>query len=227
MRGAGGGDLLEVGDAEVGLEQRVHKDRALQARLGLQLGEQAVDVVDVPGALDLRDHDDLELVPDLPHQFGDVVEHPRRGELVDARPQRGVAEIHFPAHLDQTGAGGELAIDGHRVLEVAEQDVHGGGDVGDLGHHLLVREVQEVDHPGGLEGDLARRLGGVDGEGLEEVAGVTQVGSPGFRFLGRGGRCDTGKACRPAPARGVCPMAAPGRAGAWAYPERYRLGPAQ
>ena len=37
-----------------------------------------------------------------------------------------------------------------------------------------VREVHEVDHPGGLEGDLAHRLGRVDGEGLEEVAGVAQ-----------------------------------------------------
>ena len=32
-----------------------------------------------------------------------------------------------------------------------------------------------MDHPGGLERDLPRRLGGADGEGLEEVAGVAQV----------------------------------------------------
>ena len=50
-----------------------------------------------------------------------------------------------------------------------------GAISGDLGDHLLVGEVQEVDHPGGLEGDLAGRLGRVDGEWLEEVAGVAQV----------------------------------------------------
>ena len=45
-----------------------------------------------------------------------------------------------------------------------------------------VREVQEVDHPRWLEGDLARRLGGVDREGLEEVAGVAQ----GLSWVGSG-----------------------------------------
>ena len=51
---AGGRDLLEVDDAERGLEDRVDEDRPVELRLGLELGEQAVDVVDVPGALDLR-----------------------------------------------------------------------------------------------------------------------------------------------------------------------------
>ena len=154
------------------------QDRPLEAGLRLELGEQAVDVVDVPRALDLRDHDDVELVADLGDQFGQVVEHPRGGELVDPRPQLRVAEVHLAADLDQAGARGELAVDRDRVLEVAEQDVDGGRDVGHLGDHLLVGEVQEVDHPGGFEGDLASRLGGADGEGLEEVSGVAQVGSP-------------------------------------------------
>ena len=46
-------------------------------------------------------------------------------------------------------------------------------DVGGLGGHLLVREVEEVDHPRGLERDLAERLGGADCERLEEVAWVS------------------------------------------------------
>ena len=70
-----------------------------------------------------------------------------------------------------------LLFERHGVLEVAEQDVDLRRDVGHLRDHFLVGEVQEVDHPGRLEGDLARRLGGVDGEGLEEVAGVAQCGS--------------------------------------------------
>ncbi len=84
------------------------------------------------------------------------------------------AEIHFAArHLDQPGAGGELVFDWHRVLQVAQQDVHLGRDIGDLGHHLLVGEVEEVDHSGRLEGDLAGGLGGADGEGVEESSWIT------------------------------------------------------
>src|SRR3954467_10270721 len=55
------------------------------------LGEEAVDVVDVPRALDLRDHDDLEALADLGHERRDVVEGPRRFERVDPRPERAVA----------------------------------------------------------------------------------------------------------------------------------------
>src|SRR3954465_3023380 len=44
-----------------GLEDRVGQDRPLDSGLGLELGEQAIDVVDVPGALDFRHHDHLEL----------------------------------------------------------------------------------------------------------------------------------------------------------------------
>src|SRR5438093_1623600 len=61
----GGGDLLEVRDAERGLEDRVDEDRPLQAGACLELPEQSVDVVDVPGPLDLGNHHDLELVADL------------------------------------------------------------------------------------------------------------------------------------------------------------------
>ncbi len=62
------------------------------------------------------------------------------------------------------------------------------GDLRHLGDHLLVGEVEEVDHPGGLEWDLAHRLGGVDGEGLEEVAGVSQVGRLLLKVVLRGDR---------------------------------------
>jgi hypothetical protein len=73
---------------------------------------------------------------------------------------------------DQALARGLLAVDRDRVLEVAEQDVGPGRDVGRLGDHLLVREVQEVDHPGRRERDLGERFGRPDGEGLEEVTGI-------------------------------------------------------
>ena len=79
------------------------------------------------------------------------------------------------ADADQAVARGLLAIDRHRVLEVAEQDVDGRRDVGHLGDHLLVGEVEEVDHPRRLERDLEDRIGGADRQWLAEVAGVSHV----------------------------------------------------
>ncbi len=111
----------------------VEHDRALDAGLRLELGEQAVHVVDVPRTLDLRDHDHGELVADLGDDLRDVVEHPRRLERVDAHPQGGVAEVDVAADGDEALAGGLLALDRHGVLEVAEQDVDLPRDVGRLG----------------------------------------------------------------------------------------------
>jgi hypothetical protein len=44
---------------------------SVEAGLGLELGEEAVDVVDVLGALDLRDHDHVERVADGGDDRGD------------------------------------------------------------------------------------------------------------------------------------------------------------
>ena len=49
------------------------------------------------------------------------------------------------------------------VLEVPQEDVDGRRDVGHLGDHLLVGEVEEVDHPAGLERDLEHRVRSADG----------------------------------------------------------------
>ena len=46
------------------------------------------------GALDLRDHDDVERVADLGDRGGEVVEAPRRVEAVDPGPELGVAHVH-------------------------------------------------------------------------------------------------------------------------------------
>ena len=93
---AGAADLLDVGHAAGGLEDRVDQDRPGDAGLGLELGEQPVDVVDVLGALHLRDHDHVELLADLGHQRGEVVEHPRAVEVVDPGPQLGRPEVGRP-----------------------------------------------------------------------------------------------------------------------------------
>src|SRR5215213_358370 len=170
---AGGGDLLGVRHPLGGLEDRVDQDRPLEPGPGLELREQAVHVVDVPGALDLGDHDHGEALADGGHEPSQGVQHPGALERVDAGPQLGLAELHLGAHADQAIAGRLLAVDRDGVLEVAQQDVHLGRDVGRLGDHLLVREVEEVDHPRGPDGDFPDRLRGADCERLEEVSRVS------------------------------------------------------
>ena len=76
MRGLDATDLLDVGHSPGGLENGVDQQRLGQSGAGLELGQQPIDVVDVLGALDLRDHDHVETVADLADQRGQVVEHP-------------------------------------------------------------------------------------------------------------------------------------------------------
>ena len=84
-----------------------------------------------------------------------------------------VAEVGLLGHLDEALAGGDLVVDRDRVLEVAEQDVGLLGHVRDLGRHLLVRGVEEVDHPRGPERHLEI------GSGAPMASGLTK--SRGFR----------------------------------------------
>jgi hypothetical protein len=121
---------------------------------------------------------------DLGDEGGEVVEDPGALQRVDAGPERGAAEVGLLGGLDQALAGGLLAVDRDRVLEVAEQDVGLAGDARRLFDHLLVREVEEVDHPRRGHGDLAKGLGGADRLGLEEVSWV----SHGRKSNGRGDR---------------------------------------
>ena len=84
------GDII---DAFGGFEDGVDQDRLLDAVLGFELREKLIEIMDVPRALDLRQHDDVELLADCGDDLGDVVEHPGRVERVDARPQSGFAEV--------------------------------------------------------------------------------------------------------------------------------------
>src|SRR5690606_28705103 len=135
-----------------------------QTGLGLELGEQAVDVVDVLGTFDLRDHDHVERRTGVEHGRGQVVETPRRVEAVDPRPELGVAEVDGAGGLDEPGPGGLLVGGRYAVLEVGEQHVDGGREVGQLAAHLLVVGREEVDDPARPHGDLAHRGRSPDGE---------------------------------------------------------------
>src|SRR5437762_1010656 len=169
---ARGADLLDVGDTERGLEDGVHQKRAPELVARLELGEEAVGVVDVPRPLDLGDHDDLEPIADLADQPHHVVEEPRAVEAVDARPERRVAEVDLAADADEALACVDLAIGGNRVLEIAEEDVGLRRDVRQLGGHLRVGRVEEVDHARRLHRDLERRHGPAEPERLADFPGA-------------------------------------------------------
>ena len=73
---AGAGDGLDVLDALGRLQDGVDEDRLVQRVLGLELGQQLIEIVDVPGPLDLGQHDHVELGAGGRHDLQDVVETP-------------------------------------------------------------------------------------------------------------------------------------------------------
>ena len=177
MRGLARADLLDVGHAAGRLEDGVHEERLGQPGLGLELGEQAVDVVDVLGALDLRDHDDVERSPtsvtavmrsSSPH--GESRELTRVQSWVSPKARRsGRPRPGRPGRPPCRSAGTPSS-------RLASSTSTVGGDVGDLGHHLRVRRREEVDHPRRPDRDLPDRLGRADGQRAEEVLGAAHAG---------------------------------------------------
>ena len=99
-----------------------------------------------------------------------VVEHPRRVERVDARPQAGRAEVVRLRHGDEAGARRLLGVGRNRVLEVAEHHVDLRDQLRHLGAYLLDVRRHEVDHALQLDRQLAQRRRRADRERLEEVA---------------------------------------------------------
>jgi hypothetical protein len=120
----------------------VDQQGALQLRPRLQLGQQAVHVVDVPGAFDLGHHDHLQHVPDLSHQLGEVVQDPGALQGVDPSPERRAAQIGLLGDLDQPLPGSLFFVRGDGVLQVSEQDVGAPRHLRHLGRHLLVGGIE-------------------------------------------------------------------------------------
>ena len=79
-------DRLDVVDALRGLQDGVDQDRPFDRVARFELREQLIEIVDVPGALDLGQHDDIKLVADGRDELGDVIERPWRVERIDPRP---------------------------------------------------------------------------------------------------------------------------------------------
>jgi hypothetical protein len=153
----------------------VHLQGFLDVVLGLELGQQAVDVVDVPRPFDLGDHDHVKLVADRRDDREQVVEDPGAIEAVDAGPKGRLAEIVLLRDIDQPFARRLLVGRRDRIFQVAQEDIDLRDEVRDLGTHLLQLRREEVNHavrPRGHRGGRLRRAGG---ERDEEGSGITHA----------------------------------------------------
>ena len=126
--------------------------------------------MDVPRPLDLRQHDDVELVANGRNDLGNIVERPGRVQAIHAGPQAGVAEVEFLAHLDEALARRFLGVGGNGVLEIAQNHVDRLGHVAGLGADFFQMRRHEMDHALHPHGQVA--IGGrrPDGERLVEFA---------------------------------------------------------
>ena len=144
--------------------------------LGLELGEQAVDVVDVLGPLDLGDHDHVELVAGLGDQRGEVVETPRRVEAVDPGPQLGVAEVdrRVPTSTRPARAASLSAI-GMASSRLPSRMSTVGTMSGSLATILSFCGGKKWITRLGRNGISRSGCGRADGERLEEVLGTAHA----------------------------------------------------
>ena len=142
----GGRDRLDIVDALRGFQDGVDQDRLLDLVARFELRQQLVEIMNVPGPIDLGQHDDVELVADRAHDLDHVVERPRRIERVDARPQTGRAVVDALGHLDEAFARGFLGLDRDGVLQIAQHHVDLARELGHLGAQLVEVRRHEMDH---------------------------------------------------------------------------------
>ena len=138
--------------------------------LGFELRQKLIEIMDVPGAFDLRQHDDVELLADRGDDLANIVEHPRRVERVDARPQSGLAEIATLGHGDEAVARGRFGVRRNGILEIAEHHVDLMHQLGHPRAHFLDMRRHEMDHALEPQRQVAQRRRRPDRERLEEIA---------------------------------------------------------
>ena len=81
------GNRLDIVDALGCFQKRVNHHRLINTMLSFELGEQLIEIVNIPRPLDLGQHDDVELAAHRAHDLDNVVQHPRAVQRVDARPK--------------------------------------------------------------------------------------------------------------------------------------------
>lgn len=122
---------------------------------------------------DLKVADLAEVVADLaPERREAVIAALDNDRLADILQELGDDVL---GDLHQALTRGLLLVRHDGVLEVAQEHVGDADHVGDLGGHLGVARVEEVDHPAGTRRHLAGRGGRPDGEWGEEVLGTAHV----------------------------------------------------
>ena len=135
-----------------------------------ELREQLVEIVDVPRAIDLRQHDDVELVAD--RATISVTSSSAQGEL------SALMRVHSPVAPKSVAfaismkprARRLLGVGRNGVLEIAEHDVDLPHEFRHLGAHLLDVRRHEMDHALEPHRQFAQRRRRADGERLKELA---------------------------------------------------------
>ena len=169
--GRSGGDRLDIVDALGGLQNRMHQNGALETVARFEQRQILVDEMDVPVAFDLGDHHHVELVADLAHEPGHIVDEPGRIERVDARPKSSRAEVDRLRHRDQAVSGRLLRVDRNRILEIAEDDVDLADKLGRFRAHLFIVRRYEMNHALEPRGKLKQRARGPDRQRIEIPTG--------------------------------------------------------
>jgi len=119
----------------------------------------------------LGHHDYVELVADLSHERGQIVEYPGRLQAVD-RVHSWVSPSPSPCPPGPGPPGRSLRSTGTASSRLPSR-MSTVGRCRAPWHHLLVGEVQESGSSGRPERDLHHGRGRADGQGLSEVAGVS------------------------------------------------------
>ena len=99
-----------------------------------------------------------------------IVEHPRRIERVDARPQSGLAKIATLGHGDEAVARCRFGVGRNGVLEIAEHHIDLMHQLGHPRAHFLDMRRHEMDHALEPQRQFAQRRRRPDRERLEEIA---------------------------------------------------------
>ena len=170
MRGEATRDRGDIVDALGGLEDGVDQDRLLDAVLGLELGQKLIEIMDVPCALDLRQHDDVELLPDR-RRRSRVMSSSTQGEL------SALMRVHNPvspksqafAMAMKPDARGFLGVGGDGVLEIAEHHVDLSDQLRHFGAHFLDMRRHEVNHAFEPQRQFAQWRRSADRQRLEEI----------------------------------------------------------
>src|SRR5215470_2511093 len=138
---------------------------------GFELGQELVEIVDIPRALHLGQHDDVELVADGGNDLDDIIERPGRIERIDPGPKSGYAVVVRLTHLDEAAPRRLFGVDRNGVLQIAEHDVDLADKVWNFLAQLFEVRRHEMDHALKPYRQIVQRNGRPDGKRLEELTG--------------------------------------------------------